>query len=151
VLAVTGLTRRSGRVAVLVVLSAVVVGVLTADSADAKPSPGMPVEHVAATVARHCKGAVDVAFTLQVLGRDEEGNPAWVPKRDDRKAIMQVHGVGAWAGPGGMWVTVASTPDGHGHLRSGEAVSRPTWDLVRVVHGGIASTPILVTGGCAGA
>lgn len=110
-----------------------VVATLLAGPAEAR----RPAEHVATNGAQVCGSTLLVAFSLERLdGR------AWAFRQDDGTATVQLRHQGAAAGPGGHWETYPAASGGEGHLRVAVA-GLPYWDAVRVVHGGIASSPRL--------
>lgn len=126
----------------VVCLAAVAVG---ASSADAHRRP---LPYVGITVA--CiepAGVLSVRWTSADLsGRD------WRPRMDDGSAFVELHHLGAGAGPGGSWVVGRRLAAGEHHARvalSGE----PTWDAVRVVLGGVPggvvrSVPVVLPDRC---
>lgn len=103
------------------------------------------VEHVGVTSARVCSSTLVVGFGLERL---QAG--AWGFLQDDGHAVVQLHHLGAAAGPGGRWVAYPdrTTSGGEGSLRVAVG-SLPYWDAVRVVHAGVASSPRLPEWGCA--
>ena len=130
---------RPGLLAALAALGTAVLLVLAtllAGPADAHRR----VEHVDANRACLSSGAVlVVSFDLEQLhGR------TWTFLEDDGAAVVELHHVGAAAGPGGHWEAypTRTRSGGEGHLRV-DVSGLPYWDAARVVHRGIASSPVL--------
>jgi len=124
-----------GVMALLVIASMVFVAMLAGSAAPADAHM-RPVEHVAVNRVTDCRGVLAVAFSLEVLhGRE------WTFRQDDGAAVVEVHHLGAAAGPGGHWEAYPATSGGEGHLRVDTAAGLPFWDAVRVRHSGWTSSP----------
>ena len=116
---------------------------LAQQAASAPPADAhtRPVEHVAVNRVVDCRGVVAVAFSLEVLhGRE------WTFRQDDGAAVVELHHLGAAAGPGGHWEAYPVTSGGEGHLRVDVSAGVPYYDSVRVRHAGWTSSARLPEG-----
>lgn len=124
----------------LLVIAAMAFVALLAGSAPAAAHP-RPVEHVAVNRVVDCRGVVTVAFSLErPVGR------VWEFVQDDGAAVVELHHLGAAAGPGGHWEAYPTASGGEGHLRVDVSAGVPYYDSVRVRHGGWTSSARLPEG-----
>lgn len=128
---------RPGLLGAFCAFAAAVLLVITAAVFAGPAEAHRRLEHVRVNRACMWPGAVlDVAFSLEQLrGR------AWAFLEDDGAAAVELHHVGAAAGPGGHWQAYPdrTASGGEGHLRV-DVAGLPYWDAVRVLHGGVASS-----------
>lgn len=120
----------------LAALAVVCSVLLVADRADAKPRP---VVHVDAIRVMQCGGVVEVAYGFERVNRWNQ----WVWLPDDGTATVELHHLGANAGPGGSWVKYPAASGGEGRLRIDVSAGIPFWDSARVTRGGYVSSPVL--------
>lgn len=130
---------RTGLLGTLAAVASAALLVITAIAAAAPADAHRRVEHVDANRASLSSGVLVVSFDLEQLhGR------TWTFLEDDGAAVVELHHVGAAAGPGGHWEAypTRTRSGGEGHLRV-DVSGLPYWDAARVVHRGIASSPVL--------
>jgi hypothetical protein len=130
-----------GLMALLVIASLAFVALMAASAppADARTRP---VEHVRVAQATDCRGVLDVNISFErPRGRE------WVFREDDGAGVIELHFLGAAAGPGGHWDARPSRSGGEGHYLV-STVGLQTWDAVRVRHAGWTSSQAVVSAGC---
>ena len=151
-----------------------------AGDAHAKPRPA---PHIRVTSAVDCEGILTVGYGLEDFVTEADGpmknniddvayafdssdpiDAAWVDRPPVPGVRLELHHIGASAGPGGHWDPPANLPFRHveGYPVEGQeiegqlvyrVVAEPTWDAVRVIlpdpgWGDVASSQALATPRC---